>query len=93
MAMEPDDGNTTERCALKDVLAISDPLAAREISALMLDFSDKLEKSVELVRDTCSVDEWKAYAKVAGGVYIDLFVWVLEPLYKKHPSLKPPNWA
>jgi len=40
------------------------------------------------VHNTCSVDEWKAYKEAAGRIYFEMFVYVLEPLFKKHPSLK-----
>ena len=71
---------------------ISDFAAAQKISQLMLEFSKQLETSTELVHSTCSLDEWKAYKRAAARIYIEMFVYVLEPLFKKHSSLKPPDW-
>ena len=89
--MEPDEDKPRNTCKLRP-LAISDPRAAEEISSLMLEFSRRLEETVKLVHDTCSLDEWKEYKRVAGTIYLEIFVWILEPLYKKYPSLKPEDW-
>jgi hypothetical protein len=32
------------------------------------------------------------YKRAAAATYIEMFVSVLEPLYEKDPSLKPPDW-
>ena len=81
-----------ESCPLDGANTISDPVVAEEISSIMLGFTKKLEESTELVRRSCSAEESKVYKKAAATIYIEMFVNVLEPLYKKHPSLKPPNW-
>ena len=71
---------------------LSKPDVARQISDLMMDIFTRVHQSVEMVQQTCSADEAaryrKATAKVVGAVVMD----VLEPLYEKNPSLKPPNW-
>ena len=77
---------------LANKYVISDFSTAQKISQLMLEFSKELEISAELVHTTCSLDEWTAYKKAAAGIYFEMFVYVLEPLFKKHPSLKPPGW-
>jgi hypothetical protein len=83
---------THKICSLAGKHVISDASAAREVSQAMLEFSKKMEDTAELVHNTCPLEEWKAYKKAAAGIYIEMFVSVLEPLYKKHPSLKPPDW-
>jgi hypothetical protein len=85
--MEPN-----ESCPLHGVNTLSNPRVAAEISSMMLDFSKRLEESTELVHRNCSADEWKAYKKAAATIYVEMFVNVLEPLYKKHPALKPADW-
>jgi hypothetical protein len=90
--MEFRENEQEKACSLTSEHVISDSSTAEKISELMLAFSKKLEDSAELVHSTCSMDEWKAYKKAAAGIYFEMFVSVLEPLYKKHPSLKPPDW-
>jgi hypothetical protein len=92
--MEPNAENTAidRVCALVYPNVISNPSTARQISDIMLEFTKQLEESTELVRTTCSVAEWKAYKKAAATIYGEMFLSLLEPLYKKHPSLKPPGW-
>jgi hypothetical protein len=90
--MEENRGRSDGRCALTSELAISDATAAREVSTMMLEFGSRLEQSTELVHSSCSVEEWKAYKRAAATIYADMFIYVLEPLYKEHPSLKPPEW-
>jgi hypothetical protein len=90
--MQPNEDKQKKGCSLAIGYAISDFSTAQKISQVMLDFSKELEASTELVHGTCTVDEWKAYKKAAAGIYIEMFVSVLEPLYSRHPSLKPPDW-
>lgn len=87
-----EESSIAKNCAITSEHVISEPSTAKEISDVMLEFSKKLEDSAELVHNTCSLDEWKAYKKAAAAIYFEVFVSVLEPLYKKHPSLKPPDW-
>ena len=90
--MQADENQEEKACLLPNKYAISDISTAEKISQLMLAFSKELEDSTELVHSTCSLEEWKAYKKAAAGIYIEMFVSVLEPLFKKHPSLKPSDW-
>jgi hypothetical protein len=91
-AMQANENQDDQACLLANKYAISDFSTAQKISLLMLEFSKQLETSTELVHSTCSLDEWKAYKKAAAGIYVEMFASVLEPLFKKHPSLKPPDW-
>jgi len=79
-------------CPLKGESPVSDAFAASELSRLMLDFSAKLQASVRVVDASCSSDQSMAYKRIVTGIYIDVFVSILEPLYKTHPSLKPADW-
>jgi hypothetical protein len=40
----------------------------------------------------CTPEEAAAYQKAAGRVARPIVMDVLEPLYDKHPALKPHNW-
>jgi hypothetical protein len=90
--MEPTHGNCNAACPITGDFAISDQGLAREISEFMLAFSKSLQESVRRVQDRCSPEETKAYKKAAATIYSDIFIWVLEPLYKRHPALKPADW-
>jgi hypothetical protein len=87
-----EDDKNEKSCSLTWEHSISDFSAAREISDLMQDFTKKLEYSADVVNRTCPEAEWRAYKKAVGTIYFEMFLLVLEPLYKQHPSLKPPNW-
>lgn len=71
---------------------IKNPELAKRISDLMIDMFTRLSDSCDSVEQQCSEQEYKAYlkstARIAGGIVMD----VMEPLYEKHPHLKPPNW-
>ncbi len=71
---------------------IDDPDVAKQISELMMDMFTRLSDSCDAVREHCSQEEYAAYikgtSKIAGGIVFG----VMEPLYKKHPNLKPANW-
>ena len=63
--------------------------SAIEISALMLDISERLNGSIRMVQDTCDEEDLKIYRRAAGKVLGEILLEVLNPLYVEHPSLKP----
>jgi hypothetical protein len=71
---------------------ISDPKIAAQISEVMQSVFRQVDESVALVRQNCSDEETAAYLKatapIVGGIVMD----VMEPLYKKNPSLKLKGW-
>jgi hypothetical protein len=75
-----------------EVGMISNPDTAKRVSDALQEMFAKLCESCELVRATCSPEEHSAYLKatsrVANGIVFD----VMEPLYVRHPDLKPANW-
>jgi len=70
---------------------ISDVAMAREISDLILDLFRRLDESVQRVKETCPTEDAAAYQEAAGRVACPIVFDVLEPLYERHPELKPPN--
>jgi len=71
---------------------ISDSGTAKQISDLMQDVFCRLDESVAVVKQTCSPEEAAAYSKAVGRVVGPIVMDVLEPLYERHPFLKPSNW-
>jgi hypothetical protein len=77
---------------LFDGLMISDDGMAKRISDLMQDMFVRIDESVSAVKQTCSHEEADAYVKATARIVGPIVFEVMEPLYEKHPSLKPSNW-
>jgi hypothetical protein len=71
---------------------ISNPDVAKQISDLMQDIFQRLDESAAMVRSSCQTEEAATYQKAVGRVVGPILFEVLEPLYQKHPTLKPANW-
>jgi hypothetical protein len=68
---------------------VDDEKIARQISELMLDCGARLDDSVALVQSKCTPEELRVYRRAVGKVMGEILLEVLNPLYAKHPSLKP----
>jgi hypothetical protein len=75
----------------EEIKVITDIGVAENVSKLMLDCGARLDESVALVGSKCSADEFAAYQQAVGKIMCDILFEVLNPLYKAHPSLKPPE--
>ena len=64
---------------------------ACQVSALLLEFSGKLDNSVALVASDGKADETAYYKRIVGKIMGEMFVEVRRPLYSEHPELKPPE--
>jgi len=64
---------------------------ARDVSDLMIDVGKRLNGSVAQVLTECPPEEFKAYRKAVGTIMGEILLNVLNPIYEKHPSLKPPG--
>jgi len=62
---------------------------AREISQLMLDYGAKLDASVALAKQKCSPEEFAMYRKAVGKIMGYMLSEVMNPIYQRHPDLKP----
>jgi hypothetical protein len=62
---------------------------AKEISDLMLEYGARLDKSVALVSERGSAEELKAYRRAVGKIMGEMLLEVMNPLYARHPDLKP----
>ena len=71
---------------------IENPEVAKQISDLMTDMFTRLSDSCDSVRRQCSEQEYKAYLKSTAPLASAIVMEVMEPLYEKHPQLKPRNW-
>jgi hypothetical protein len=71
---------------------ISETGVARQITELMLDAFNRIEDSCELVSRSSPEQEAAAYRNVADRVIEPIVLDILEPLFTRHPELKPPHW-
>ena len=62
---------------------------AVEISKLMLDIGAKLDQSLELVQAKEGAKEFERYRAVVATLMGEMLLEVMNPLYEKHPELKP----
>jgi hypothetical protein len=70
---------------------IEDETNARKISELMLDYGARLDASVEAMQSTLPPNEFRSYRRVIGGVMAEMLLKIMNPIYQRHPSLKPPE--
>jgi hypothetical protein len=68
---------------------ISDAATAKQVSELMLDISARLDQSVLAVQGAGSAEELAVYRRAVGGVMGEILLEILNPLYARHPQLKP----
>lgn len=73
------------------IKVIKDPVVAKEISELMMDTFIRFSDSCHQVKERCRPEEYEAYVKAISKL-VPGIMDVMEPLYKEHPELKPPNW-
>lgn len=68
---------------------IQNEAIAKEVSQLMLECSAKLDATVVLIKERCSTEEFETYRKAVGKILGYMLLEVMNPLYEKHPTLKP----
>lgn len=64
---------------------------AAKINTLMLAYGAELDNSVKLVMDTSNVEEFEAYRAAVAQIMGTMLVDIMNPIYKEHPELKPPE--
>jgi hypothetical protein len=65
---------------------------ASDVSRTLQDVYRILAESVWHVNEQCNATEAQNYRQKVGKVFYSLIFDLMEPLYKKHPELKPPEW-
>jgi hypothetical protein len=64
---------------------------AKYISEFFLDINGRLNQSIERVQDASTPAELASYRRCVGTLINSIFEEILEPIYIKHPELKPPE--
>lgn len=73
------------------VSVIDNAQAAKYVSELFLDINERLTESVDKIEGACTPEEFQTYRRRVGTLVYSTFEQILVPIYRKHPSLKPPN--
>ena len=66
-----------------------DKTVARDVSELMLEIGKKLDASLAQVQKSGGVAEFERYREVVGQVMGEILLEVMNPIYSRHPELKP----
>jgi hypothetical protein len=62
---------------------------AKEVNELLLRISGLMDASVADVDKRCSPQDAAAYRRAVGKVLVEILLELLNPLYLRHPSLRP----
>jgi hypothetical protein len=62
---------------------------ATEICTEMLDIGARLNEKLRSIRDNCPDEEFRKYRMGFANAKASIFLEVLEPIFKEHPSLEP----
>ncbi|WP_207005764.1 hypothetical protein [Trinickia mobilis] len=64
---------------------------AKRISELMLSIGKEVDDSLAFVQASCSPDEYEAYKDFVSKIMTSILLDVLNPVYQRHPDIKPPG--
>jgi hypothetical protein len=64
---------------------------AKHILQVFLSINGQMNDAIEFVEHRTSPEEYKAFRRGVGHVIYEVFEQVVEPICKKHPSLRPPE--
>ncbi|EJO1529163.1 hypothetical protein NRB30_004411, partial [Salmonella enterica] len=49
----------------------------------------ELDESVAVVQSRCDEDEFNVYRETVGFIMGEMLIKIMNPLYEKHPEIKP----
>ena len=64
-------------------------ITAAELEALLRNVSANLDKSIRIVKEGESEEEFVRYRKLVGRMMGEIFTEVLQPIYSQFPDLAP----
>lgn len=67
------------------------PETAKFVLQVFLSINGQMDDSIRAVEKGTSPEECKAFKKGVGHVMYEVFEKIIEPICKRHPSLKPPE--
>jgi hypothetical protein len=66
-----------------------DPEVAKYVLKVFLGINDQMDQCVASLDDSASPEELRALKKGVGYVMHEIFDKIVEPICKRHPSLRP----
>ena len=66
-----------------------DKTVAGAVSGMILDMGKRLNASLIQVQENCSTVEFERYRKVVAQLMSEMLIEVMNPIYSRHPELKP----
>lgn len=66
---------------------IQNPTVAAEISALMLDIGDRINRSLAAAKTRLSAEEFERYRLACDMVLMDILMEIVSPIQDAHPEL------
>ncbi|CAI8695652.1 hypothetical protein BTK96_001960 [Burkholderia pyrrocinia] len=70
---------------------IEDKHIATTLNEMILSMGAKLDQSLHQVKATCPEHEFVAYREFVSQVLTTMLADFMNPLYARHPDLKPPE--
>ncbi|VBB14310.1 hypothetical protein [Burkholderia stabilis] len=70
---------------------ITDKQIASALSGMILQMGADLDRSLMTVKASCPDSEFVAYREFVSHVLTTMLVDFMNPLYARHPDLKPPE--
>ena len=64
---------------------------AKYVLQRFLDINGQMDDSILAVEQDTPAEEYKAFKRGVGYVMYEIFEKIIEPICKRHPSLKPPE--
>jgi len=67
------------------------PEKAKYVLETFLGLNGQMHETLEIVEKGVSPEEYIAYRRAVGHLIYEVFEKIIEPICKRHPSLKPPE--
>lgn len=67
------------------------PETAKFVLQVFLSLNGQMDDAIRAVEQGTSPEEYKAFKRGVGWVIYEVFDKIIEPICKRHPSLKPPE--
>jgi hypothetical protein len=74
-----------------EINLFEDREAAKYVLEAFLKINDQMDESIRTVENKVSPDEYKAFKRGVGHVMFEVFQQIVEPICKRHPTLRPPE--
>jgi hypothetical protein len=70
---------------------LENPDTAEYVLKVFLTINDQMNDSIRALESQTSPEEYKTFKRGVGHVMYEVFEQIVEPICKRHPSLRPPE--